>query len=451
LTPRERATILDDDRRGRNIWEGSVADRLRIAEGYHQAVAKVTSYNHGKAAALKRFQYVSRGGEIPLELHDGTMLEGDEAITDLVAHWASDFSTRAKSRDVMSYVVSFPSGVDREAAISTSRECFGETFGDNHEYAFAPHDDADKFHVHLLVKMRGYDGKAMQRTKGDLERWRQRLAEKARKNGIPLDASPRFARGKARLAVPEWMVRMEARGERPRKDFDADPLAGEFQQQLSKANARERVEFAKQAKAVAQEALSISDPKKKLRALDIAAQLAIYAEGMATPDARGRKYARTRRARGEKLEAGWSKSAGSKTVRAEELKRRLDAAIRIAKKKGLGKPGAENTRVLVHEVERLIRKQVSGFSAGAQQREAIAIRAKVSALLREPVQAPNPRVEKLPDSAEEMLRQVSEMKDPRKKAKAKEEMANLIRGADKQTQEHRSRRREKDSGAEPDL
>jgi len=414
---RERATILDDDRRGRSAsggpaWRGTVSERLQVAQRLPQAIASVTSYSNGRSAARRRFAYVSREGEISLEVHDGTMLEGLDEVDRFLDDWEADFSDRSKSRDVMNYFVSFPEGVDREKALTVAREFFAETFGPNHEYAFAPHDDTDNFHVHALVKLRGYDGKAMRRTQGTIEQWRGEFAAKAREHGILLDASPRRARAKAREATPRWLEQMRKRGATPRLDgtLRPDPEAERYQALLSASSARERLEFAKQARLVAQEAFSIEKPKDRLMALEIAADLAIFAEGIPTPRARFRPNG----------------NRNGDPQPGDDLRRRIDRALQATKVEALGKPGAREAREIVLEVDRMMRKHVGSFGAGADQRAAIALRGRVSRAHAEPIREPRPEVAELPETADEMLQKLAKISDPHKRQQAEQELLNMV-------------------------
>ncbi len=94
----------------------------------------------------------------------------------------------------MHVVVSVPAGSDREKTVDAAREFFREMFTENHEYAFAAHDETDHFHIHLLVKLCGRDGKQMRMTRKDPDLWRQKFAAKAREKGLRVDASPRWAK-----------------------------------------------------------------------------------------------------------------------------------------------------------------------------------------------------------------------------------------------------------------
>ena len=62
----------------RGYWQGSISDRLRVARKTPQAVIKITSHNHGKAAVKRRLDYISREGELMLETEIGERLLGND-------------------------------------------------------------------------------------------------------------------------------------------------------------------------------------------------------------------------------------------------------------------------------------------------------------------------------------------------------------------------------------
>ena len=370
----ELAGLLDEERRGRRgpglgqlgggkrggrAWRGGLADRLRVARKLPQAVVKISSHNSGKPQVRARLHYVSRDGALAIETDEGITLDGLEEVDRLVDDWAADFGSRVNSRDTMSLVISLPAGTDADKAVDAAREFFAETFAENHEYAFAGHDDTDNFHIHLVVKARGRDGKPMRATRRDPQLWRQAFAEKAREQGIDLDASPRWARGKGRRTPLTAVFEIRRRGETPRVDEQAAKEAirrarnpkdrpTKSEQVIRAINQRERFEFANQAVAVAEEAKSIADDGRRLAALKIAAELARFAEGMPVPQSR------------------------------------MDT-MKAALKPGTGRvpPDLGEVRKLVKRTERAIRDQVATFKSPRQHRQAIAARARLSGVLRE--------------------------------------------------------------------
>ena len=179
----------------RGYWQGSISDRLRVAQGVPQAVIKITSHSHGKSAVHRRLDYISREGELMIETETGERLLGKDETKRLLNDWAADFGGRKNGRDASCVVLSFPDGVDHGIAYKIAQEFLEEQYGENHRYAFAAHADTEHYHVHAVVKTIGLDGRALPTYKADLREWRINMAEKAKEHGLALDASPRFARG----------------------------------------------------------------------------------------------------------------------------------------------------------------------------------------------------------------------------------------------------------------
>ena len=363
----ESAGLLEEARRGRRskesksggghssrAWQGTLADRVRVSRRLPQAVLKISSHNTGQSRVRARLRYISRQGRLPIETEEGISVEGLEDVDRLVDDWSADFSSRANSRDTMSLVISLPAGTDKKAATAAAREFFAEVFAENHEYAFAAHDDTDNFHIHLVGKARGRDGKPMRPSRRDPQLWRQAFAEKARAQGIELDASPRWARGKGRRTPPTPVFEMRRRGETPDVDQQAAKAAVKrarnkkdrstsSERAIRAINGRERLAFAEQAVRVAKDATGIRDDARRLEALSIASELASFAEGMPVPRSR-----------------------------MEALKEALKPG------RAATKPKAARVRKLTKQTERLIRGQVGGFAAGSDKRAAIAARARLS-------------------------------------------------------------------------
>ncbi|MCG8586883.1 MAG: relaxase/mobilization nuclease domain-containing protein [Pirellulales bacterium] len=330
-----------------------------MARKLPQAVLKISSHNTGTDRVRARLHYISRKGTLALETDQGVTLEGLEEIDALVDDWAVDFGTRVNSRDAMSLVISLPAGTDKEKATEAARAFFAGTFGENHEYVFAGHDDTENFHIHLVVKARGRDGKLMRPSRRDPQLWRQAFAEQARAHGIALDASPRFARGEGRRTPPTAIYELRRRGElvamdqlaakeAVRRAKNPRDRASRSESVIRKINARERVLFAQQALDVVKQAKSIRDDAKRLAALEIAGELASFAEGMPVP------------------------------------KSRMDR-MKAEVKPGAGEPKVDDreARRIVKLVERGLRSQVPTFDGRGDQRSAIAVRARLTKVITE--------------------------------------------------------------------
>ena len=208
---------LEKARKGRKPrrWRGSLPQRIRASKKLPQAVFKISSYSHSAGAVWDRVNYVARDGELEVEAQDGEALDQGELET-MVDKWearAGEGENQRARRRAMSSVVSFPAGVDQERATEAARQFFHEAFADNHDYVFAPHTDAKQFHVHLVVEARGHDGRQLRLNRDDIQDLRMLLAEKAREQGIELDASPRWARGEEKEQQrPRAVEGMERRG-----------------------------------------------------------------------------------------------------------------------------------------------------------------------------------------------------------------------------------------------
>jgi len=357
-----RGGTLSGQKNAQRAWKGGLADRVRVARGLPQAVLKITSHGRGLADARKLIRYIGEQGETRVETDDGSILDSVEEMEQLAKDWAADFSDRQgevrKARDVMHVVVSVPAGSDHDKTLDAAREFFHETFAENHEYAFAAHDETDHFHIHLLVKLRRRDGKQMRATRKDPDLWRQKFAAKAREMGIPVDASPRRARGKGRRSSPPTAIyELRRRGEVPWRDAEAaqealrrarDPNDGptQFEAAMREINRFERLEFAQQANQVLAQSRKLSSDEERIKALEMASDLAVHAEQMPRP------------------------------------KSRLETLIQAVKP---GDGGAavphDDVRRLTKATERGIRDQVKTFSQPALHRRAVAARARLSNVL----------------------------------------------------------------------
>ena len=199
----------------RGTWGGTTRHRLATAEGRPNAVFKISSYSHSGGAALNRLTYIEREGEIELEGPNGDVIKPDE-LGQLVADWSADAGGGNRSVLAMSAMVAFPEGVDEAQATEAARQFFRDAFGDNHDYAFAPHTDAAHFHVHVVVQAAGHDGSQLRIDKAEIQALRELFAEKAHEQGIELDASPRAARGLDPLQQPQREIEgMLRRGATP--------------------------------------------------------------------------------------------------------------------------------------------------------------------------------------------------------------------------------------------
>ena len=269
-------------RRGRR-WTGTLSQRARTSRRLPQAVFKISSYSHSGGAVWDRVTYVARDGELAVEGPNGEVVENQAELEATVDHWERE-ARAGKGRVIaMSAVVSFPSDVDQEKATAAARQFFQAAFAANHDYIFAPHTDAKQFHVHVVVQARGMNGEQLRITKDDLQDLRMLLAEKAREQGIELDASPRWARGLAAERGPSREVEgIERRGgtpvwtaERELEPEAAEALAEERARRAQEPGAEEcqALEYARAAAAVAAQIPNLEDDRRKVAAVKAAVSL----------------------------------------------------------------------------------------------------------------------------------------------------------------------------------
>ena len=209
----------------RGPWRGTTRQRLATAEGRPNAVFKISSYSHSGGAVASRLEYIGREGELELEGPNGDLIRQAE-LGELVADWCADAGGGNRSVLAMSALVAFPAGVDETQATEAARQFFRDAFGDNHDYAFAPHTDAAHFHVHVVVQAAGHDGTQLRIDKAEIQALRELFAEKALEQGIELDASPRAARGLDPLQQPQREIEaMLRRGATPASWPEASRIA----------------------------------------------------------------------------------------------------------------------------------------------------------------------------------------------------------------------------------
>ena len=277
---------------------GSLKERVSAAKGSPQAVFKISSYSRSSSAVWDRVNYVARDGEIEVEMPNGEEISQQE-LERLVEEWSADAEEGGRSQIAMAAVVSFPDGVDKEQATEAARQFFAEAFGKNHDYVFAAHEDAKQFHVHVVVQVAGADGKQLRIRRGDIQDLRVLLAEKAREQGIELDASPRWARGlepeERKRQEEEGRGRREAGGgkelhieknkftngpEHPERPVRENAGARAAREALSAERARGQqepggaLEYARAAAALASQISQREQPQEKVAAVKGAVQLA---------------------------------------------------------------------------------------------------------------------------------------------------------------------------------
>ena len=173
----------------------------RLVKDSPEVMVKITGFGKGGQHVKAHLDYITRNGDLDLETDRGDILKGREEVKEYFKEWSKDFSDSPRhknQRDTMHMVLSMPENTPPEAVRQAARSFAKETFGKNHEYAFALHTDEPHPHVHLTVKMRGFNGQRLNPRKADLQAWREGFALQMRDQGIEAEATPRVSRGVVR-------------------------------------------------------------------------------------------------------------------------------------------------------------------------------------------------------------------------------------------------------------
>ncbi|RQR75247.1 relaxase/mobilization nuclease domain-containing protein [Burkholderia sp. Bp9015] len=203
----------------RNAAARMRAQVVRTLRRTPEVMVKITNKTagaQGMGAVRRHLRYISRNGRIELEDQNGDRIEGKDAVSDLAKTWQlggwgiPETSTR---RETFNILLSMPPGTDRKAVCDAARDFAALEFGDGRAYVFAAHNDEAHPHVHLSVQVRGPDGRRLNPRHKDLQRWRERFAEKLRELGVEANATQRRVRGVTQRYPKQPVIHMVARGE----------------------------------------------------------------------------------------------------------------------------------------------------------------------------------------------------------------------------------------------
>jgi len=204
--------------RRRKNTTGSLRSRGgQVACGCPEVMVKITGFGKGADHVRAHLSYITRDGKLELETECGDHLRDREDIVALFRQWDEDLSLiprQRNQRDTMHMVLSMPEGTPETAVRDAARKYANKAFGENHEYVFALHTDEPHPHVHLVVKMRGFDGKRLNPRKADLQAWREVFAQELRDQGIEAEATSRAVRGVVRKAERSVVRHIELGDER---------------------------------------------------------------------------------------------------------------------------------------------------------------------------------------------------------------------------------------------
>lgn len=186
----------------------------RLVQRAPEAIVKVSGGGQTAQHIRAHMDYITRHGKLPGLTDDGEVIQGREAVKELVDAWDLDIvrtGPRIK-RQAFNIVLSMPRNTDAQGLKTAAERFARDTFYGRHPYLTVLHTDTAHPHVHLVVKAEGYDGQRLYIRKADLEQWRERFAEKLREQGIEANATPRELRGQTRKAKKQPVHHAERRG-----------------------------------------------------------------------------------------------------------------------------------------------------------------------------------------------------------------------------------------------
>jgi len=187
------ALLLDEVKRKSNRTGKLRATAGRVSRGATEVMVKITGFGKGQPQVKAHLDYNTRNGKLELENERGDIFSGKEQVKEMFKEWGQDFGDhkrRNSQRDTLHMVLSMPEGTDPESVKNAARDFAKETFSRNHEYVFALHTDEPHPHVHLTVKMLGFDGKRLNPRKADLRHRREDFAQAMREQGVDAEAEP---------------------------------------------------------------------------------------------------------------------------------------------------------------------------------------------------------------------------------------------------------------------
>lgn len=222
-----------------------LARYLRIARRRPQAILKITRYGHGGNKILSHAHYIQRHGRLALEDENGERIEHPRELRERVQLWVEQAGVRMgepgeerqrKRRVTAHFILDAGAAAPPEKLSKAAREFLAERFGkDGHEYLFVRHDDTKQPHVHVILNLSNARGRRLRTSVPEVQAWREQFAEIARRNGIDVDASRAWERGKAQTKSRGFMRYGAPRPARWTREQVRRGLAARKQKLLSEA------------------------------------------------------------------------------------------------------------------------------------------------------------------------------------------------------------------------
>ncbi|MEM9489849.1 MAG: relaxase/mobilization nuclease domain-containing protein, partial [Myxococcota bacterium] len=148
------------------------------------AVVKVAGYRHSVQGVADTIAYIADKADLAQDDWARDLSERDGKPTiDLPSEWGL---RNDDGRLAVHVILSLPNRdpeIEWQAAAAAARECFA-----NSPYYMALHTDTGKPHVHLVVRVRDYNGRKLRTDPDDLHEYCKALARAGRERGIEVEA-----------------------------------------------------------------------------------------------------------------------------------------------------------------------------------------------------------------------------------------------------------------------
>ena len=169
-------------------------------------------WGHGVEGAARLLCRLTQDGAAVATTSSGGPIDSREANWVVANSWKRALRSR-EQRDAAHIILSAKPGTDPEAFLDAARAMLRREFS-GHAFAFALHTDRKHLHVHAVVQMTNDHGERIDPKIPDLRRWRETMAEEARRHHIPMEATSRFEKANP-PAYKLRDVRMIERGDAP--------------------------------------------------------------------------------------------------------------------------------------------------------------------------------------------------------------------------------------------
>jgi hypothetical protein len=187
-------------------------------------VKVLTQGGQNLGAVGRHFNYIDRGGELPIETDDDTPLKGRGVGKFLIEDWDLDLEKDRRAANVKARGVkrppklvhkllfSMPTGTPPQNVLAAVKAFAREEFGAKHRYAMVLHTDEPHPHVHMVVKAVSEEGVRLNIKKATLRNWRCEFAKHLREQGVAANATDRQVRGVVNPQKTDGIHRAAMRG-----------------------------------------------------------------------------------------------------------------------------------------------------------------------------------------------------------------------------------------------